>query len=105
LRMVSIMPVWARAADNVVLAFLRVLLWNILPNGRSTAFYSIGSWRKKHADWFYEDLTALFDLLIQGSVKPVIAKRMPLLEAVHAHELIELGTVQGKIVLLISERT
>jgi len=74
-------------------------LWNILPNGRSTAFYSIGPLRQKQPDWFSEDLTKLFDLLAQGKIKPVIAMRMPLAEARRAHELIEQAGVQGKIVL------
>ena len=37
----------------------------------TTAFYSIGSLREKHADWFYEDLTELFNLLAQGKIRPV----------------------------------
>jgi NADPH:quinone reductase-like Zn-dependent oxidoreductase len=93
-----------KGGGNVMLEFLRVLLWNIMPNGRSTAFYSIGSWRKKHANWFYEDLTELFNLLRQGRIKPIIAKRMPLLEAAYAHELIEQATVKGRIVLMVGEQ-
>ena len=41
---------------SVPLDFLRLQFWKIWPNKRSTKFYSIGSWRKKHADWFKEDL-------------------------------------------------
>lgn len=88
---------------NIPFDFLQLQLWNIVPNGRSTTFYSIGPWRKKHADWFYEDLVKLFNLLAQGKIKPVIWKRMPLAEATRAHELIEQAAVQGKIVLTVSE--
>jgi NADPH:quinone reductase-like Zn-dependent oxidoreductase len=42
----------------------------------------------------------LFDLLAQGKIQPVIAKRMPLHEATRAHELVEQGAVQGKIALM-----
>jgi NADPH:quinone reductase-like Zn-dependent oxidoreductase len=84
---------------SIPLDFIRLKLWNILPNGRSTAFYSIGPLRQKQPDWFSEDLTKLFDLLAQGKIKPVIAMRMPLAEARRAHELIEQAGVQGKIVL------
>ncbi len=35
---------------NVPLEYMRVKLWDILPNGRSTAFYSIGALRKKQPD-------------------------------------------------------
>ena len=88
--------------SSIPLDFLRLQLWNIMPNGRSTMFYSIGPWREKHADWFYEDLIELFNLLSQNRIKPAIGERMPLVEAVHAHELIEQAAVQGKIVLMVS---
>jgi len=88
---------------SIPLDFVRLMLWNLLPNGRSTAFFSIVPLRKKHADWFIEDLTKLFDLLAQNKIKPVIAARMPLTEASHAHDLIEQAQVQGKIVLTVAE--
>ncbi len=88
---------------SIPIDFMRVKLWNLLPNGRSTAFYLISALRQKHPDWFSEDLTKLFDLLVQGKIKPVIAARMPLAEARRAHELIEEAGVQGKIVLAVSE--
>jgi NADPH:quinone reductase-like Zn-dependent oxidoreductase len=87
---------------SVSLDFLRLQLWNILPNGRSTTFYSIGPWREKHPDWFDEDLTELFNLLAQGRIKPVIGERLPLVEAARAHELIERAAMPGKMVLLVS---
>ncbi len=88
---------------NVPLEFMLVKLWDILPNGRSTAFYSIGSLREKHADWFHADLTELFNLLAQGKIKPVIAERMGLDEAARAHEQVERAAVRGKIVLMVGE--
>ena len=88
---------------SIPLDFMRVTLWNLWPNGRSTAFYSIGSLRKQHPDWFREDLTRLFDLLAQNKIKPVIGARVPLAEALHAHELVEHAQVQGKIVLMVAE--
>ena len=88
---------------SIPLDFMRLQLWNLWPNGRSTEFYSIGPLRDKHADWISEDLTRLFDLLAQNKIKPVIAARMPLAEAKRAHELVEQAEVQGKIVLTIAE--
>jgi len=88
---------------SIPLDFMRLQLWNFWPNGRSTAFYSIGPLRQKQADWFSEDLTKLFDLLAQNKIKPIIAARMPLAEAGRAHELIEQAEVQGKIVLTVAE--
>jgi len=84
--------------------FLRVKIWNILPWKPSTTFYSIGALHKKHHDWFREDLTKLFELLLEGKIKPTIAKKMNLEEASKAHELIEKGGVKGKIVLLVNEK-
>ena len=86
---------------SIPLDFLKLQLWNILPNGRSTKFYSIGPLRERQPDWFSEDLAALFGLLAQGKIKPVIAKRMSLTEAARAHELVEQASVKGKIVLIM----
>ena len=88
---------------SIPLGFLRLKLWDILPNDHSTTFYSIGALRQKQPDWFSEDLTKLFDLLVQGKIKPIIAARMPLTEVRRAHELIEEAGVQGKIVLIVTE--
>jgi len=88
---------------SIPLDFIKLMLWNLLPNKRSTEFFSIVPLRKKHADWFSEDLTKLFDLLAQNKIKPVIAARMPLADAERAHELVERAEVQGKIVLTIAE--
>lgn len=88
---------------NIPLDFLRLKLWNSLPNNRLAAFYSIGAMRQQHPEWFSEDLVQLFELLSQGKIKPVIAAQMPLTEAKAAHELIEKAAVQGKIVLTVTE--
>jgi NADPH:quinone reductase-like Zn-dependent oxidoreductase len=88
---------------SIPLDFIKLILWNLLPKKRSTEFFSIVPLRKKHADWFSEDLTTLFDLLAQNKIKPVIAARMPLAEAKRAHELVERAEVQGKIVLTVAE--
>lgn len=84
---------------SIPMDFLRLKLWNLLPNHRSTSFYSIGATRKKHPDWFSEDLTTLFDLLKNGQVSPIIDKRMPMVEAAEAYELIANANVNGKLIL------
>ncbi len=89
---------------SVPLDFMKIQLWNLWPNGRSAAFYSIGGSRQKQPAWFSEDLTALFGLLAQDKIKPVIAAQMPLAEASRAHELIEKAEVQGKIVLTVADQ-
>jgi NADPH:quinone reductase-like Zn-dependent oxidoreductase len=81
---------------------LRLQLWNLLPNNRSTKFFSIGTLRHQEPGWFSEDLTTLFDLLVRNKIKPIIGAVMHMSEARHAHELIERANVSGKIVLRVS---
>jgi NADPH:quinone reductase-like Zn-dependent oxidoreductase len=45
----------------------------------------------------------LFDLLQEGKIKPIIAAKLPILEAAKANELLESGQVTGNIVLLTPE--
>jgi len=47
---------------------------------------------------FRQDLIALFDLLQQQKIKPLIAHRFPIAESTHARELLGKGGVIGKIV-------
>jgi NADPH:quinone reductase-like Zn-dependent oxidoreductase len=89
---------------SVPMAYTKVALWNILPNGRKTSFYSIGDLRKKNPEWFKEDLAALFGLLKEGKIKPSIERRMKLEDAAQAHELIEQAAVKGRIVLIVNEK-
>ena len=88
---------------NIPLDFVKLKLWDWMPNGHATAFYSIGAMRRQHPEWFKEDLAVLFDLLAKGEIKPVVAQAMPFTEARKAHEMIERGEAKGKIVLLVGE--
>jgi NADPH2:quinone reductase len=45
-------------------------------------------------------LIALFDLLKEQKIKPLVAQRFPLVEARQAQELLGKGGVTGKIVLV-----
>ena len=47
-----------------------------------------------------DDLIVLFDLLKQQKIKPLVAERIPLIEARRAHEILGAGGVIGKIVLM-----
>jgi len=85
------------------LAYAGLVVRGLLPNGRSTAFYSIASTMRKHHDWYREDLTKLFALLEGGQVRPIISRRMPLTNAAEAHRLLEGRGIPGKIVLLAGE--
>jgi NADPH:quinone reductase-like Zn-dependent oxidoreductase len=51
-------------------------------------------------DWFREDFGKLIELLRAGRIHPVVAERLPLAEARHAHELLESSASKGKLVLV-----
>jgi NADPH:quinone reductase-like Zn-dependent oxidoreductase len=83
-----------------MLRFLgQVILFNMLPNGRSAKYYGTGSSRLNRRP-FLEDWATLFKMLEDGKIKPVIMKKFPILEAAQANELLESGQVTGNIVLL-----
>ena len=69
--------------------FVRIALWNTLPNGKRATFYTIYTFKKKHPEWFREDLALLLGLLAKGRIQPIVAERLPLEEVVRAHELRE----------------
>src|SRR5262249_46716999 len=72
----------------------------VLPGRKRVVPYSIQWLKRVRPAWFRQDLTALFDLLQQQRIKPLIAQRFPLAEARQAHELLGKGGVTGKIVLV-----
>jgi NADPH:quinone reductase-like Zn-dependent oxidoreductase len=72
----------------------------LLPGRKRVVPYSIQWLKRLRPVWFRQDLIALFDLLQQKKIKPLIAQRFPLAEARHAHELLGKGGVTGKIVLV-----
>jgi NADPH2:quinone reductase len=71
----------------------------LLPGRKRVVPYSIQWLKRLRPAWFRQDLIALFDLLQQRKITPLIAQRLPLSEARHAHELLGTGGVTGKIVL------
>lgn len=80
----------------------QTVLYNLLPNGKSAAVYGTGISRFNRRP-FLEDWNALFKLLEEGKIDPVIAARFPILEAAKANALLESGGVVGNIVLLAQE--
>ena len=54
----------------------------------------------RNPEWFREDLTVLLELLRADKVHPVVAERLPLSEARHAHELLGEAAARGKLVLV-----
>jgi NADPH2:quinone reductase len=74
----------------------------LLPGQKRVVPYSIQWLKRWRPAVFRQDLIALFDLLQQQEIKPLIAQRFPLVEARQAHELLGKGGVTGKIVLVLN---
>ncbi len=83
-----------------LLLLVKLIGYNLLPNGKKIIGY--GTHRESIAQ-FKDDWAALFKLLETGQIRPVIAGRFPLLEAVKAYERLEHGKVAGNLVLLAPE--
>jgi NADPH2:quinone reductase len=62
--------------------------------------YSIQTLKRLQPAMFRQDLLALFDLLEQQKIEPLVAQRLPLAEARQAQELLGKGGMTGKIVLV-----
>ena len=83
---------------NMMLAaasFAWLGLVSLLP-GKSARWYNIMTEKKKHPEWFREDLSRLLAMLQEKSISPVVAARLPLREAARAHELLERASVTRK---------
>jgi NADPH:quinone reductase-like Zn-dependent oxidoreductase len=78
--------------------------WRWFSPGRKRVIpYSIQWLKRVRPALFREDLIALFNLLRQRKIEPLIAQRFPLSEARQAHEMLGQGGVTGKIVLVCNE--
>jgi NADPH2:quinone reductase len=75
----------------------------LLPGRKRVVPYSIQTLKRLKPALFREDLITLFELLRQGKVKPLIARRFLLAEAQQAQELLGKGGVIGKIVLVVDQ--
>lgn len=73
---------------------------NLLPGGRRVTSYQSAKTRDRHSDWYRTDLALLFRLFADGDLHPLVAERLSLTQARHAHELLAEGDVHGKLVLL-----
>jgi NADPH:quinone reductase-like Zn-dependent oxidoreductase len=87
----------------VLKLFGRLLVWNVLPNRRRASFFNIWTGvrnSEKFRARLRQDLTEVFTLLADGTLRPQVAARIPLAEAPRAMRLAESGTVTGKVVLV-----
>ena len=88
-----------RFRESAVLGWYIARNW-FLPGRKRMVPYSIQWLKRLKPARFRQDLIALFDLLKQQKIKPLIAQQFPLVEARQAHELLGKGGVTGKIVLV-----
>ena len=85
----------------IPLSLLTVFLLKIIPDGkRVPLFPDTGKYPQTHNALYRETLTELLELLAACTIKPVVAERIPLVEAARAHELLERGGYAGKVVLV-----
>jgi NADPH:quinone reductase-like Zn-dependent oxidoreductase len=87
------------ALRDIVSQEMRLWLWSLPPGRKHVAFYDTRTMKRKHPDWYRDDLARLYELLAAGKLNPVIAGRLPLDQAVTAHRELEQAKVQGKLVL------
>jgi len=66
---------------------------------KKIAFYSIITWYKKHPEYLKQDLSKLFDMLVKGDIKPIIAKKISLEEVADTHKDFEENKFSGKVVI------
>ncbi|MCU7549007.1 medium chain dehydrogenase/reductase family protein [Chitinophagaceae bacterium LB-8] len=85
-----------------IFAWYIAVSW-LLPGRKRVVPYSIQWLERLKPEFFRQDLSTLFDLLLQQKIKPLISQRMPLAEARQAQELLGKGGVTGKIVLVCNE--
>lgn len=82
------------------LLMIKFVGYNLLPNGKKIEGYGT---HRLGVELFKEDWNTLFKLLGEGKIKPVIATKLPILEAAKAYQMLESGQVTGNIVLLAPE--
>lgn len=84
------------------LALGLILSWflNLLPDHKSIMNYSVTRPKYSLPKWCRSDLIDLLELLEHGKIKPIVAEKIPLVDVVYAHELLEKGMVNGKLVLV-----
>lgn len=90
-------------------ALLAQLAWlNALPNGRRAGFFDVWGGKllrpKRFRARLREDMSTVFALLADGTLRPQIAARLPLTQIREAVELAESHIIVGKVVLVPDPR-
>jgi NADPH:quinone reductase-like Zn-dependent oxidoreductase len=85
---------------QILLTFLLLGLYKLLPDGRRIRLFGIGATGGSGEATIAEDLTRLLALLAERKIAPVVGARLPLEEAARAHRMLDCAEVAGKIVLV-----
>ena len=89
-----------KQSTALVLRTIATLLAGSRLAGRHGSLYGITGGYRVDPRPFREDLVTLFGMLQRGEIHPLIAARLPLLQAGAAIAMLEAGGVEGKIILL-----
>lgn len=85
---------------GVMRNIVRLAWYGLKRDGRQAFFYgSTPDLVKKENAWYQESLQALFAMLADGRIAPIIGATLPLSQIDEAHRLLETGKVTGKIIL------
>ena len=96
-----------KSARRIALFYLAgalVFAGNLLPNRKRVLAFQVAKLRDRHPTWFREDAAALFELLSKRKFAPLVAERIPLVEARRAHENLGHGGIAGKQVLICDDK-
>lgn len=94
-----------KGVKAIPISLATIGLLKLIPDGKRVPLSpNMMKYPHVHHDWYRETLTDLLDLAASGKIEPVIAARIPLVEAARAHELLELGGHAGKVVLITADR-
>jgi NADPH2:quinone reductase len=86
--------------QSMIMNGAKLLARNLIPWGPRISLYTVTGMRKRHPEWFKEDLAQLFDMLERDRVVVRIDRRIGFEEVPAAHRDLEQGGVSGKIVLV-----
>jgi NADPH:quinone reductase-like Zn-dependent oxidoreductase len=87
----------------------RLMIWNVLPNGRDASFFNLWAGKARHLDRYRtelrEDLEQVFALLAAGDITAQVARTFALTDAAAALRYAESGGFTGKVVILPDNRS
>jgi NADPH:quinone reductase-like Zn-dependent oxidoreductase len=79
---------------------LQLFFLNLWPDGKRVSLCATPGEVKKDNAWYRKTLAELLHMLADGTIHPVIGARVPLSEVRRAHQMVEQGSVSGKVVLV-----